>query len=604
MLPSVRQSHRWIFGLCAAIALTAAAAGCDDRAPDSGRARSAPDGTDSSRAGAREVSPIPARTVPTDAIVPAADWFEDVTNRTRVSFRYRNGAETQRHYILESLGGGVALFDYDNDGDVDLFFTGGGEISRSEPVSIRGLPSALYRNDGEWRFVNVTEEAGLAAAGDYSHGCAVADFDRDGRLDLFICCFGRCRLFRNSRDGRFVDVTRAAGLDMEGWSTAAAWPDIDDDGWPDLYVTRYCDWRPERDEACFTSHGERDVCSPTVYRGEPDRLFRNLGNGTFEEITRAARLTDSGKGLGVVAADLDGDGYVDLYVARDEVEKDLFRGGTALPLAQVAQAVGVAANEFGVPEGSMGVDVGDYDGDGRPDLWVTNFENEDNALYRNLGDGGFEYATVKAGLAGPSRLYVGFGTALADFDGDGWLDIFVANGHVFVHGRQSPYRQPAQLFRNVTGRQGERRFENVSTQGGAYFRMPHVGRGAAVGDLDDDGALDLVISHQNEPVAVLRNRRPPPHFLRVELRGTRCHPQAVGARVSIDADGRTIVRFVVSGAGYFSHFDQRVLFPLATDGPLDATVHWPGGAGEVFRSLPVDRTHLLVQGKGEPGAAP
>jgi len=252
----------------------------------------------------------------------------------------------------------------------------------------------------------------------------------------------------------------------------------------------------------------------------------------------------------------------------------------------------------------MGVDVGDYDGDGRPDLWVTNFENEDNALYRNLGDGGFEYATVKSGLAGPSRLYVGFGTALADFDGDGWLDIFVANGHVFVHGRQSPYRQPAQLFRNVAGRRGERRFENVSTQGGTYFRVPHVGRGAAVGDLDDDGALDLVISHQNEPVAVLRNRRPPPHYLRVELRGTRCHPQAVGARVRVDVNGRTIVRFVVSGAGYFSHFDQRVLFPLAGDGPLDVAVRWPGGAGEVFRALAVDRTHLLVEGEGELGDDP
>jgi len=583
--------------------LLALAGGCEDRVPDSGQTRNAPDETGDSAAGAADVSPLPGRTAPPAATVPADDWFEDVTNRAGVSFRYWNGAEADRHYILESLGGGVALFDYDDDGDLDMFFTGGGEISRSNPVSIRGRPSALYRNDGDWRFVDVTEEAGLSAPGDYSHGCAVADFDRDGRLDLFVCCFGRCRLFRNSRDGRFVDVTRASGLDFEGWSTAAAWPDIDGDGWPDLYVTRYCNWRPERDQACVSSRGERDVCSPTVYRGEPDKLFRNLGNGTFEEITEAAGLTDSGKGLGVVAADLDGDGYVDLYVARDEVEKDLFRGGTALPLAEAARTLGVATSEFGVPEGSMGVDVGDYDGDGRPDLWVTNFENEDNALYRNLGDGGFDYATVKAGLAGQSRRYVGFGTALADFDGDGWLDIFVANGHVFVHGRQSPYRQPAQLFQNVAGRSGERRFENVSEKGGAYFRTPHVGRGAAVGDLDDDGALDLVISHQNEPVAVLRNRRPPPHFLRVELRGIRCHPQAVGAQVSIRSGEREMVRYVAGGAGYFSHFDQRLLFPLVNDDPLDVTVRWPGGASEIFHALPVDRAHALVEGHGAPRAA-
>jgi hypothetical protein len=536
---------------------------------------------------------------------PAADdWFEDVTELTGVSFRYRNGEEACRRYILESLGGGVALFDYDNDGDLDLFCTGGGEIPGSDSVAVRGRPCALYRNDGSWRFVDVTEASGLSGAIDYSHGCGVADFDRDGWLDLFVCCYGRSRLFRNTRSGAFADVSQAAGIDFRGWSTAVAWPDVDGDGWPDLYITGYADWSPRRDQPCWNNRGQREVCPPTVYQGEPDRLFRNRGNGCFEEITRAAGLSDSGKGLGVVAADLDDDGFVDLYVARDEVEKDLYRGGPALPLAEVAQQAGVAVSEFGLPEGSMGVDVGDYDGDGRPDLWVTNFENEDNALYRNLGAGGFVYATVSAGLAGQSRRYVGFGTALADFDGDGWLDIFVANGHVFVHGRQSPYRQPAQLFRNVPGKDGERRFENVSARGGAYFQTPHIGRGAAVGDLDDDGAPDLVVCHQNEPVTILRNRQPPAHFLRVLLRGVRCHPQAVGASISVAVAERTHVRFVVSGAGYFSQFDQRVVVPVTTDAPLDVTVRWPGGGREAFCRLAVDRTHELVEGNGTPPGSP
>ncbi|MGE5191866.1 MAG: CRTAC1 family protein [Deltaproteobacteria bacterium] len=526
------------------------------------------------------------------------DWFEDVTEQTGISFTYGNGEDAGRRYILESLGGGVALFDYDNDGDLDVFCTGGGHISPSDPVVIRGRPPALYRNDGSWNFVDVTQEAGLLRALDYSHGCGVADFDRDGWLDLFVCCYGRSRLFRNTRDGGFVDISQPAEINFTGWSTSVAWPDVDGDGWPDLYVTRYADWGPDRDQPCWNSRGQRDVCSPTVYRGEPDKLFRNRGDGRFEEITREAGLSGAGKGLGVAAADLDGDGYVDLYVARDEVEKDLYRGGPALPLMEIARNAGVAASEFGVPEGSMGVDVGDFDGDGRPDIWVTNFENEDNALYRNLGDGGFVYATVSAGLAGQSRRYVGFGTALADFDGDGWLDIFVVNGHVFVHGNQSPYRQPAQLFRNVAGSEGGRRFDNVSDRGGSYFRSPHVGRGVAVGDLDDDGALDVVISHQNERLTVLRNCQPPPHFLRVLLRGIRCHPQAVGARVSIDRGERALVRFVTSGAGYFSHFDQRILFPIPTDAALDVTVHWPGGGREVFPALGVDQTHELVEGNG------
>jgi hypothetical protein len=580
------------------IAMAHLSAGCGNAAPNSRPQSTALFPAESAADNSREERALGVATDDAIASAQPDDWFENVTGESGISFTYRNGDDARRHYILESLGGGVALFDYDNDGDIDVFCTGGGEISRSNPVTIRGRPPALYRNDGGWQFVDVTEEAGLAREINYSHGCAVADFDRDGWLDVFVCCYGESRLFRNTGQRGFVDVTRSAGLDFRGWSTSAAWPDIDADGWPDLYITRYLEWSPERDEPCYNSRGEQDVCSPNVYSGEADKLFRNRGDGRFEEITQRAGLSPAGKGLGVVAADLDGDGQIDVYVARDEVDKDLLHGGSEMPFAEIAHAAGVATNEFGVPEGSMGVDVGDYDGDGRPDIWVTNFENEDNALYRNLGDGGFAYATVSAGLAGQSRRYVGFGTALADFDGDGWLDIFVANGHVFVHGRLSSYRQPAQLFRNVLREGGGRRFDKISSQGGAYFRELHVGRGAAVGDLDDDGALDLVISHQNEPVSVLRNRCRPGHFLSVRLVGVRCHPQAVGARVSIVDGGRSLVRYVTSGAGYFSSFDQRILVAVASFPTVDVGVRWPGGTCETFHALAVDQTHELVEGSG------
>ncbi len=517
-----------------------------------------------------------------------------MTAGSGVQFRYRTGREANRFTLLETVGGGVAMIDYDQDGDLDLYFTGGGTIPAGGKPNISGHAGGLFRNDGSWQFVDVTTDAGLAQPGDYSHGVAVADFDRNGFPDLLVTCYGRCQLFSNT-DGKFQDVTATAGLDFTSWNTAAAWADIDGNGFPDLYIAAYADWKlAAREPGDDNPPAVRDVSPPSAYPGLPDRLFRNRGNGTFEEITGQAGLKDDGRGLGVVATDLNGDTLADFYVANDVGDNHLYWGARDFPWPEAGLRAGVANQEFGLAQGSMGVDVGDYGGDGVPDIFVTNFELENNALYRGEDRSYFADATLAAGLRGPCFRYVGFGTGFADFDGDGWLDLFVCNGNVYYTQGQSPYEQPAFLFQNLAGK----KFRDVTSRGGPYFSTWHVGRGAAVGDLDDDGAPDLVVVHQNEPVVLLRNRLAPPRWIRVQLEGVRCDREAVGAKVSCEFQGRQLVRWVRSGAGYLSQFDQRLVFPVEGDGPVSVRVVWPGGDEESFLDLEINVTHQLVQGKG------
>lgn len=528
------------------------------------------------------------------------DWFEDVTPQSGVDFVYRNGRDGQQYFILESLGGGVALLDYDRDGDSDLFFTGGGTIGESDG-SIRGLPSALYRNEGDWRFVDVTAQTGVGNAKQYTHGCTVGDYDCDGWPDLFVCGYNGWYLLHNTGGGQFRDVTAESGLvgHKAGWNTAALFADIDGDALPDLYVVRYLEWTPETDVVCRNRHGHRQICSPGQFQGASDRLFRNLGDGKFEDISSRAGLSPGGNGLGAVAADANRDGWIDLYVANDETNNFLYLGGPELQLRESGLVAGVATNEYGMHDGSMGVDAADYDGDGDLDLWVTNFEAEDNALYENIGPASFKQSTVITGLAGQSRRLVGFGTGFADFDLDGWLDLFVVNGHVFYQGGHSPYAQPAQLFHNREGK----RFANVAAQGGDYFRTTHAARGAAVGDLDNDGALDLVVVHQNRPVTLLRNRKTIESYICVEVVGTTGNRDAVGARVSTVYQERELVRWIVSGAGYFSHSDRRIVLPTSDD-KAGVTIVWPAGQRERFSGLSAGRVHTLVEGRGEPQTSP
>ncbi|MBC8355375.1 MAG: CRTAC1 family protein [Planctomycetes bacterium] len=521
------------------------------------------------------------------------DWFEEVSDSSGVRFTYRNGREFGHYWLAESIGGGVAMIDYDQDGDLDLFFPGGGKVD-GEPPKVSGFPCALYRNDGGWHFVDVTEGSGLEQPHDFSFGVAVGDIDRDGYPDIFLTCYRESRLYRNNRMGAFEDITQSAGIAFDGMNTAAVFADYDRDGWVDLFTTGYCQVDGQEDKICGDRlRGIRDVCGPWDLPSAPDRLYRNRGDSTFEDVTSQAGIRSDGKGLCVLATDLNDDGWVDFFVANDTSLNHLYLGGAKLPLAENGLSSGLAASEEGNPEGSMGVDLGDYDGDGLADLWFTNYEAEDNALCRHGTDHTFSRVTLAANL-GNGRPRVGFGTGLVDFDSDGWLDIFVSNGHVLYQMGVGSYEQLPLMYRNQEGR----RFLDVSEQGGAYFGERHPGRGVAVGDLDDDGAPDIVVVHQNEPIAILRNRNPAEHWYRLELQAVQTELSAVGARVSIEFQGRALVRHIRVGSGYLSHSDQRILLPAEDEQARPATVYWPSGKVETFQLEETRRSYRLIEGNG------
>jgi hypothetical protein len=570
--------------------------------------------------------------------------FRDRTADSGVRFTYRNGQEANHYAILESLGGGVALIDYDGDGLLDVFVAGGGYFDGPAKKEIKGHPCKLYRNKGGWKFEDVTAEAGLENIPFYTHGCAVADYDCDGRPDLLVTGYGRLALFRNvglpgGRRG-FVEVTREAGLlGQHFWSTSAAWADLDGDGFPDLYVCQYVDWSFENNPPCegYQRDIPRDVCPPKVFDSRPHALYRNNGKGAFTEVGKEAGLhtsrsdrdydqlgwmderakkqlreadrdRDFGKGLGVVIVDVNGDGRPDVYVANDTTDKFLYvnRGGRGqMRLEDLALELGVARDESGAPNGSMGVDADDYDGSGLPSLLVTNYQNENHALYRNVSAGGklsFVPASRAAGLTGIGRQYVGFGTHFLDFDNDGWEDIVIGNGHVIRYPSGSPVRQLPVLLHNQGRRAGKEgvRFLEVGARGGDYFKTVHQGRGLAVGDLDNDGRPDLVISHLNEPVVLLRNEASPGrHWLGIDLHD-RQHRDLVGAKLTLEVGERRLTRFAKGGGSYLSSGDRRHLFGLgAAEQVGKLTVAWPWGSVESWEGLPVDRYWRLVAGVKE-----
>jgi hypothetical protein len=559
-----------------------------------------------------------------DPALEDAPLFEDVTATSRVDFTYRNGEEADQYSLLESLGGGVALIDYDNDGLLDLFLVGGGTFAGPDRKEIRGCPCKLYRNLGGWKFRDVTAEAGLdgLAGGEpffYTHGCAVADYDGDGWPDLLVTGYGRVALFHNEAGPggrRFRDVTRECGLLRDHfWATSAAWGDVDGDGWPDLYVCQYVDWSWANNAPCkgYTTDVARDVCPPRHFRAAPHALYHNVagegGGRRFVDVTREAGLRaapredgDYGKGLGVVFVDLDEDGRPDLFVANDTSGNFLFLNESAPgkpKFRDVGFQLGVARDVNGTPTGSMGVDAADYTGTSLASLFVTNYEGESHSLYRNKKAGGqlfFHYSTQTAGIAAIGQNFVGFGTAFLDADGDGWEDLVISNGHVIRHPYRCGVRQRPVLFRN----RGDGRFEDVTPRGGSYFRGEHRGRGLAVGDLDNDGRPDLVISHINEPVALLRNRAPGDHhWLGIEL-ARPGHVDVVGARLTLEVEGRRLSRFAKGGGSYLSSGDRRHLFGLGARAAVGRlTVEWPSGEPRTqhWDGLAVDRYHRLVQGQ-------
>lgn len=523
------------------------------------------------------------------------DWFVDVASDVGIDFTYRNGREGLKFTLMESVGGGAAIFDFENDDDVDVFILSGGTFNGS-PIVVGGLPCGLYRNNGDMKFTDIATLAGVDQSPNYTLGCSVCDYNSDGMADLFVTGYPHCQLYCNRGDGSFQEMICDVGLTLDGLHAASTWGDFNGDGFPDLFVTGYAQFDLREDRVCGEDLRHiRDICGIFQYPPAPDRLFLNRGNGTFEETTKTAGLRADGRGLGVVAADVNDDGCLDLYVANDFTPNFLYLGDGKGTFRECGLVSGTALDDRGSPQGSMGVDFGDYDGDGLGDLFVTNYQLEDNTLYRNLGNGIFAVVTSRTDLHDVCRPYVGFGTGWVDWDGDGWLDLFVLNGHVMYHTGRSPYEQPQFLFRNIEGK----RFENISKKGGPYFSDRLVARGGVVGDLDNDGSPDLVAVHHNSPVSVLKNQKRSDQWVSICLHGTTSEPFVAGAVVTADFAGRRLVRHVHNGAGYLSAFDRRIILPVDDPVKGECSVRWLNGSIERFRNLRLRQTNHLIEGRGE-----
>jgi hypothetical protein len=574
-------------------------------------------------------------------------FFEEVTGASGVSLTYRNGEEGGHYAILESLGGGAALIDYDNDGLLDLFLPGGGTVGKDDK-KIQGLPCKFYKNLGGFRFKDVTAEVGLDRPWFYTHGAAVADFDRDGWQDLLVTGWGKLLLLHNepvdpkdpSKGRKFVDVTAKAKLPDGLWTTSAAWADFDGDGWPDLYVCQYVDWSFENNHPtdCQYDGHTRDVCPPKKFKGLPHKLFRNNKDGSFTDVSKEAGLRGPrepgdyakltylstlaqenlrrgdtegdaryGKGLGVVVGDINGDYRPDIYVANDTVDKFLYfnRGSRAgkFEFEEKGLESGTAKDGDGGANGSMGMDMGDPFGLLRASLWVTNYENELHALYKNecvQGKEFFGFATRSSGLAAIGQDTVGWGTAFLDIDHHGWEDVVFAAGHAIRHPHKIPRAQRPGLFRN----KGQGKFVDARSQGGPYFQAMHVGRGIAFGDLDNDGKVDMVISHLNEPVAVLRNVADAAgnHWLGIELAG-KDRRDVVGSHIILECGGRKQARFAKGGGSYLSANDRRHVFGLGADkgAGMKVTLTWShSGKSQEYVIPAADRYWRLEEGVAAP----
>jgi hypothetical protein len=563
---------------------------------------------------------------PAGAAVPCRPriWFEDVAELSGVRFRHIDGA-TDMHYVAETMGSGVAWIDFDQDGYLDLFLVQGSAFPPDPKTMPRSPSSRLFRNLGDNTFLDVTEQVGLRHPG-YGQGVAVGDYDNDGYPDLFVTCYGHCHLFHNEPGGplgrRFRDVTREAGITVDGWCTSCAFGDLHGKGYLDLFVCRYLVMDLKNYPFCGDKTRDpplRYTCGPKEFPGTSSVLFRNNGDGTFTDVSREAGLEREGKGLGVLIMDLDGDGRPDVFVGNDEVLNHHYRNLGNGKLESVGLFSGTAASGTGKPVGSMGVDADDVTGDGLPDLFITTYLHEGTLLLRNQGNNIFSDMSRQAGMYQDSWNLVGWGTGFFDPDHDGNLDLFVVNGHVYRNapntaekteeGRPLSFQQPAQLFRG----NGQGFFTEISAEAGPYFRRPHVGRGVALGDYDNDGLMDLAVNHCGEPASLLHNETVTPyHWVRLVLEGSRhrtpggSNRDAIGGRVTLKVGGRTVVRHVKGGGSYYSSSDRRLLIGLGTATRVEEVeVRWPNAAATVQRFGPLEtgKSYKLVEGMSAPEAA-
>jgi hypothetical protein len=528
--------------------------------------------------------------------------LQDITATTGIKFRHVSDPE--KKYIVESMSGGVLLIDYDRDGWIDIYLTN----SPTVEMAIKGQKSrsALYRNNRDGTFTEVSDKAGVATPC-FAFGGAVGDYDNDGWPDMYVTCMGGNVLYRNNGDGTFSDVTRKAGVAYGGWSTGAAFGDYDNDGFVDLAVVNYVDFHfddlPKFGSSPTCKYRGIDVqCGPRGLKGGGDALFHNNGDGTFTNVSKAAGVEDplGFYGMGVVWADFSNSGRPDIFVANDSTPNLLYRNEGDGKFTEIGLESGTAVSEDGSEQGCMGIAIGDYDHTGRPSIYVTNFANEYNTLYKNNGNWDFRDVAYKAGVAMSSLSGVKWGTAFVDLDNDTWLDLITVSGHVYpqvdVLPGQGGYREPKILQMN----RGDGTFCDASTQAGTALQEKRVSRGLAVGDLFNRGIMDIVINDLDGPPMILRNSGiPERHWVSFELVGTKSNRLAIGARLKLVAGGVTQTEEVRSGSSYLSQNDLRVHFGLGVQKKIDSLeIRWPSGKVETFPDIAADQFYAIEEGRG------
>jgi hypothetical protein len=548
-------------------------------------------------AGASAFGGVPLRA----AAWAAGPLFEEIpATASGLTWVHENAMSADRH-LPETMGPGVAFVDYDNDGWVDIFMVNSGQADFYQPKT--PLKNALYKNNRDGTFTDVTAKAGVAGGREFGMGCAIADYDNDGYPDILVTAYGRCTLYHNNGNGTFTDVTDKAGVAAPGWTTSAVWFDYDNDGRLDLMLCSFVQFSLANNVFCGDNKlGKRFYCIPRVFKPTPSLLYHNNGDGTFTEVSAGTDIQRAlGKALGVVATDINGDGLMDLFVANDTVQNFLFvnRGKGKWDEIGLASEVGFSVN--GRPRSGMGVDAADINGDGRQDLFVANVDQEMFSLYQNEGKESFSDVAAFHGVAQATRLLSGWGLKFFDYDNDGLVDLFLANGHpddmIESYSQQVRYKEPLVLFHH-----DGKKLSNVSAEAGPVFKKMFPARGLAVGDFNNDGRIDVLIGNNGEaPVLLKNNAGDGHHWLGVKLQGTVCNRDGIGATIAWSAGGTKRTRLKANGGSYLSSHDMREVLGLGPAAKVDwLEITWPPPSGRVerFTDLPLDRYVTIVEGKG------
>ena len=543
---------------------------------------------------------LPPQAPPNKTEVPITVRYTDVRKAAGITF-LQDSTQTEQKYYLETMGTGVGWIDYDQDGLMDLYFVQSAATDIYKPAA--RLRSALYHNNGDGTFTDVTEKAGVGGEGHYGQGVAVGDFDNDGYPDLYVTGYGSAIFYRNQHDGTFANITAKAGLADEGkWSTSAGWFDYDKDGWLDLVVTNYIDWSPKNNLWCGErAPGYRSYCNPGNYKGQKTKLYHNNRDGTFTDVSdRSGVGLPESKGMGVVLADFDNDGWTDIAIANDTWPNFLFLNNHDGTFKDASLISGLAVSEDGKYEAGMGIDAADVDGDGLLDVYITHLDFELNRLYLNNGDKTFTDDTYRSGIGSKARLLSGIAARFLDYDNDGWTDILQLNGamldNVSLYHSEVSYKEPLLMFRNL----GRGHFEMSSSSLGPDFMRPVAGRGLGTADFDNDGDIDIAVNNRGELPELLRNDGGNVnHWLEVLLIGTKSNRDGTGAALRLTSEGFAQVKQAVGGASYMSASDPRLHFGLGKRSKIESLViTWPSGQVDKLTNLPLDSIIAVKEGAG------